>query len=186
LTKPASEWRVIEVEPSSTGKLIGGYAVLLAVIAPIMALLAILLTPFGSALFSFPVFLIELLLITYAMALLPPVLLGFILDALTPNLGGTKNSLAAMKLTIYSGTAYWVGAVGLILSPWLWIVIGAGYAGYLLWIGAPILMKVPADKAPVFVGAAVGIWVVLYIILNLIAQKILVGAMMSAMTGGLM
>jgi len=186
LTKPASEGQVIDAEPSSTGKLIGGYAVILALLAPIFALLAILLTPFGTMLFSFPGFLIKLLLITYAMALLPPILLGFILDALTPNLGGTKNSLAAMKLAIYSGTAYWVGAIGLILSPWLWLVIGVGYAGYLLWLGAPILMKVPADKAPVFVGAAVGIWVVLYIILNLIAQRIIFGAMMSGLTSGMM
>lgn len=186
LTKPASEWRVIEAEPSSTGKLIGGYAVILALLAPVCALLAILLTPFGTFIFQLPIVLIEMLVITYAMALLPPVLLGFILDALTTNLGGVKNTQAAMKLAIYSGTAYWVGAIGLILSPWLWLVIGLGYAGYLLWVGTPILMKVPADKAPIFVGAAVAIWVVIYIILNIIAQKIIVGAMMSAMTGGLM
>ena len=107
-----------------------------------------------------PSLLIKLLVLTYATALVPPVALGYIMDALTPQLGGQKNSLNAMKLAIYAGTAYWVGAVGLILSPWLWVLLGVGYAGYLLWIGTPILMKTAADKTPIFVGAAVGIWVV--------------------------
>jgi hypothetical protein len=180
LTKPASEWAVIEGEPSSTGKLLS-YAALLSVLPVIFSLLAILITPFGTYLFQMPSLLIKLLVLTYLMAFVPPVALGYILDALTPQLGGQKNSLNAMKLAIYSGTAYWVGAVGLILSPWLWLVIGVGYAGYLLWVGTPILMKTAADKTPMFVGAAVGIWVVLYIILNMIAQRVIFSGMMYGM-----
>lgn len=172
LTKPASEWGVIAAEPSSNGKLIT-YAALLSVLPVIFVLISILLTPYGTYIFAATSLLIKLLVLTYIMALVPPVALGFILDALTPQLGGQKNSLNAMKLAIYSGTAYWVGSIGLILSPWLWLVIGVGYAGYLLWIGTPILMRTAADKTPVFVGAAVGIWVVLYIILNMISQKVI-------------
>jgi hypothetical protein len=180
LTKPASEWAAIEAEPSSTGKLIT-YAALLSVLPVVFSLLAILITPFGSYIFQVMSLLIKLLILTYLMALVPPVALGYILDALTPQLGGQKNSSNAMKLAIYSGTAYWVGSVGLILSPWLWLVIGVGYAGYLLWVGTPILMKTAADKTPVFVGAAVGIWVVLYIILNMIAQRVIFSGMMYGM-----
>ena len=180
LTKPASEWRVIEAEPSSTGKLIT-YAALLSVLPVIFSLLAILITPFGTYLFQVPSLLIKLLVLTYLMAIVPPVALGYIVDALTPQLGGQKNSLNAMKLTVYAGTAYWVGAVGLILSPWLWLVIGVGYAGYLLWVGTPILMKTAADKTPLFVGATVVIWVFLYIILNMIAQRVIFSGMMYGM-----
>lgn len=180
LTKPASEWAAIEAEPSSTGKLIT-YAAILSVLPVVFSLLAILITPFGTYIFQIPSLLIKLLILTYVMALVPPVALGYIMDALTPQLGGQKNSLNAMKLTIYSGTAYWVGAVGLILSPWLWLVVGVGYAGYLLWVGTPILMKTASDKTPVFVGATVGIWVVLYIILNMISQKVIFSGMMYGM-----
>ena len=177
LTKPASEWAVIAGEPSSNGKLIT-YAALLSVLPVVFSLLAILITPYGSYIFGAMGLLIKLLLLTYVMALVPPVALGFILDALTPGLGGQKNSLNAMKLAVYSGTAYWVGSVGLILSPWLWLVLGVGYAGYLLWVGTPILMRTAADKTPIFVGAAVGIWVVLYIILNMISQRIIFSGLM--------
>lgn len=180
LTKPASEWAAVEAEPSSTGKLIT-YAAILSVLPVVFSLLAILITPFGTYIFQAMGLLIKLLLLTYAMAIVPPVALGYILDALTPQLGGQKNSLNAMKLAIYSGTAYWVGSVGLILSPWLWLVLGVGYAGYLLWVGTPILMKTAADKTPVFVGASVGIWVVLYIILNMIAQRVIFSGMMYGM-----
>ncbi len=180
LTKPASEWAAIEVEPSSTGKLMT-YAALLSVLPVIFALLAILITPFGTIIFQVPSLLIKLLVLTYVTALVPPIALGYIMDALTPQLGGQKNSLNAMKLCIYSGTAYWVGAVGLILSPWLWVALGVGYAGYLLWVGTPILMKTGADKTPIFVGATVGIWVVLYIILNMIAQRVIFSGMMYGM-----
>ena len=108
---------------------------------------------------------------------------GFIMDALTPQLGGTKGNGNAMKLVIYSATGYWVGAVGLILSPWLWLVLGLGVTGYLLWIGTPILMKTSTDKTPVYVGATIGIWVVVWAILNVIFTNILTNMAISALMG---
>ena len=180
LTKPQSEWNVIAAEPSSNGKLIT-YAALLSVLAIVFALIGILLQPYGTMIFQVPSVLIKLLLITYIWAFLPPVALGFILDALTPQLGGQKNSLNAMKLAIYAGTAYWVASIGIILSQWLWIVAGIGYAGFLMFLGAPIRMKTPSDKTPVFVGAAVGIWFVLSIILVMIGQRIIFGGMIYGM-----
>ena len=175
LTKPANEWRIIDGEATSVGKLIGGYAVILAVIAPIAMLLGLLISPFGSYIFHAIGTLIKILLIIYAISLATPVLLGFIIDALTTNLGGTKNSVQAMKLAIYSGTAFWLAAIILILPDlwWLWLVLGVGYGGYLLWVGLPILLRVAADKAPVFVAASVGIWAVLFIILQQIAWRVM-------------
>lgn len=177
LTKPASEWNVIAAEPSSNGKLIT-YAALLSVLSLVFALIGILLQPYGTYIFQFPGVLIKFLLITYVWAFVPPVVLGFVLDALTPQLGGQKNSLNAMKLAIYAGTAYWVASIGLILSEWLWILAGIGYGAFLMWLGTPILMKTPNDKTPVFVGAAAGIWFVIALILVMIGKRIIYGGMM--------
>src|SRR5437868_10137936 len=137
LTKPATEWAAIDAEQASNGKLIGGYAAILSLLAPIFVLLYSLITA-GGMIFHFPVLLIMTMVLTYVLALGVPVAVGFIMDALTPQLGGVKGNNSAMKLVIYSATGYWVGAVGLILSPWLWLLIGVGLAGYLLWIGTPI------------------------------------------------
>lgn len=179
LTKPASEWRVIDGEATSVGKLIAGYAVLLALIAPIAMLLGLLISPLGSYIFQAIGQLIKILLIIYAISLATPVLLGFIIDALTTNLGGTKNSVQAMKLAIYAGTAFWVAAIILILPDlwWLWLVLGVGYGGYLIWVGLPILLRVSADKAPIFTAAAVGIWAVLFIVLQQIAWRVMYSGM---------
>ncbi len=173
LTKPTVEWRVADGEASSLGRLIGGYAAVLAVIAPIAMVLGGAIA--GMFSYSFNVGqLIKLLLLIYAVAFATPVLLGFIIDALTTNLGGTKNSVQAMKLAVYSGTAFWVTAIVLILPDiwWLWF-LGIAYGGYLLWVGLPILLRVPAAQAPVFAGAAVAIWAVLFIILQQIAWRII-------------
>lgn len=174
LTKPASEWQVANGEATSVSKLILGYAVILALIAPI----AMIIGAFISGMFSYSFnvgALIKILLIIYVIALATPVLLGFIIDALTTNLGGTKNSVQAMKVAVYSGTAFWLAALSLVLPDlwWLWLVLGVGYGGYLLWVGLPILLRVPSDKAPVFVAAAVGIWAVLFIVLQQIGWRII-------------
>jgi hypothetical protein len=184
LTKPAAEWRVIDGEATSIGKLILGYALILALIAPIAMLIGMLLTPMGTMVFSAMGFLIKILLILYAISLGTVVLLGFVIDLLAPNMGGTKNGVQAMKLAVYAGTAFWVAALLLIISEWLWLVVGIGYGGYLLWLGLPILMRVPADKAQVYVGAVVGIWVVLFLILQQIGWRIMFSAIYSAAVYG--
>jgi hypothetical protein len=40
-----------------------------------------------------------------------------------------------------------------------------------------VLMKVPADKAPVFAGAAIGIWVVTFLILQQVGWRIIFAGM---------
>jgi hypothetical protein len=182
LLQPAAEWAVIDGETTSVGRLITGYAAILALIAPIAALLYILMMPFGSYIFNAMGILIKLLVIVYAVSLGTILLLGVAIDLLAPSLGGTKNPVQAMKLAVYSGTAFWVAAIAMILSPWLWLVLGIGYGAYLVWLGLPKLMRVPADKAPTYVAAVVGIWVVVAMILYKIAWSLI----FSAMTGGLM
>jgi hypothetical protein len=177
LTSPATEWARIDGESASVGGLITGYALILAAIAPVAMLVGLFLSGLGS--FLTAGFLIRVLIAIYLVSLGTVVLLGFLIDLLAPNLGGTKNGVQAMKLAVYSGTAFWVASLILILpNLWiLWLLIGIGYGGYLLWLGLPVLMKVPADKAPVYAGAAIGIWVVLFLILQQVAWRIIFSGM---------
>lgn len=179
LTRPAAEWPVIDAEATSIGRLITGYALILAAIAPIAMFVGLLLTPFGGYLTGAMGFVIRVLLAVYLLSLGTVVLLGFIIDLLATSLGGTKNGVQAMKVAVYSGTAFWVAALILILPGlwWLWLVLGIGYGGYLVWLGLPILMRVPADKAPTYAGAVIGIWVVLFLILQQIAWRIIFAGM---------
>ena len=183
LLTPKTEWAVIDGETTTVGKLIGGYAAILALIAPVALLLGMLLTPYGSYMFGAAGFMIKILIVAYAMSLGTVVVLGLAIDALTPSLGGTKNSVQAMKLAVYSGTAFFVAAVALILTGlwWLWLVAGVGYGGYLLWLGMPVLMKVPEDKQQTFAAAAIGIWVVLFLVFQQIAWRVIFAGMIYGM-----
>ena len=183
LTKPKTEWPVIDGEATSVGKLITGYALILALIAPIAMLLGLFLTPFGGYLTGAVGFLIKILLCIYGLSLGTVILLGFAIDLLAGSLGGTKNGVQAMKLAVYSGTAFWLAALILILPGlwWLWLVLGIGYGGYLLWLGLPILMRVPADKVQVYAAAAIGIWVVLFLILQQVCWRIIFSGMIYGM-----
>ena len=177
LTSPAAEWPRIDAEAASVGGLITGYALILAAIAPIAMVIGLFVSGLGG--FVSVGFLVRVVLALYIVSLGTVVLLGFIIDLLAPNLGGTKNNVQAMKLAVYAGTAFWVAALVLILPDlwFLWMIIGIGYGGYLIWLGLPILMKVPADKAPVYAGAAIGIWVVLFLVLQQVAWRIIFSGM---------
>jgi len=175
LLTPKTEWPRIDAETTTVSRLITGYAVLLAAIAPIAMLIGMFLTPYGSYITANIGFLIKILLVTYGISLGTVLILGFVIDALASTFGAAKNNVQAMKLAVYSGTAFWVAAVILILPGlwWLWLIGGVGYGGFLLWQGLPILMRVPADKVQGYAAAAIGIWAVLFIILQQVAWRII-------------
>ncbi|HEV2816267.1 MAG TPA: Yip1 family protein [Allosphingosinicella sp.] len=186
LITPKTEWAVIDGEAASIGGLITGYALILALIAPLACLLGLFLTPLGGYLTGAMGFLIKLLIAVYIISLGTVVLLGFIIDLLASSLGGTKNGVQAMKLAVYAGTPFWLAGILLILGfgMWyFWMALGIGYGGYLIWLGLPILMRVPADKVQVYAAAVIGIWVVLFIILWQIAWRIIFASMLYGAVG---
>lgn len=175
LLSPAAQWPAIDAEATTVGKLVTGYAVILAAIAPIAMLIGFLLTPYGGFITGNIGFLLKLLIVVYGISLGTVLLLGLLIDVLAPHFGATKNSVQAMKLAVYAGTAFWVAAVILIIPSlwWLWLFAGVGYGGYLIWLGLPTLMRVPADKAQGYAAAIIGIWVVLFVVLQQIGWRII-------------
>jgi hypothetical protein len=108
---------------------------------------------------------------------------SLIIDALAPSFGGTKNPISALKVAAFSATAGWIcGILGILPFLGLLAILGAIYNIYLLWIGGPLLMKVPQDKAPGFVIVSIIVGIVANIIAGYIALAI-AGAMF-AMTPG--
>lgn len=169
LTRPAAEWGVIDGESATVGSLFFPYALILAAIPAIALLLSVLLAAGGYAGFLFGYFL-QMAITFYIVCLGLVFVFGLAIDALAPTFGSSKNNVQAMKLAVYSATPLWVGGVLLILlfgAPiieWIWLLGGFGYGAYLLYLGLPRLMRVPADKAQGYAGAAIGIAFVLLII----------------------
>ncbi|MFN7109718.1 MAG: Yip1 family protein, partial [Brevundimonas sp.] len=143
-------------------------------------------------LFGTPMSILGALLIavvSYVLSLVAVYLLGLIINALAPSFGGTSDPVQAMKVAVYSYTAAWlVGVFGLIPMLGVLAILGL-YSFYLLYLGLPMLMKVPADKAIGYFIVTVILGLVMSFIISAIvgtigASFVVAGAGMAAITGG--
>ncbi|OJU12379.1 MAG: hypothetical protein BGN86_15080 [Caulobacterales bacterium 68-7] len=151
LLRPKLEWPVIDVEPATIKGLYVGYACILAAIPVICGLI-------GGQLFGHGAFGIDYrppliagvanAIVTYVLNLGMIFLLALVIDALAPSFDGTKNKLQAFKVAIYGCTASWVAGVFAILPALgILVLLGGLYSLYLLYLGLPVLMKAPENKA---------------------------------------
>jgi hypothetical protein len=171
LLQPKSEWMKIDGEFATTKSLFTRYAMILAAIGPVCSLLGGQLMPIMGMKLSI-VGAIVVALVSYGMSLLGVFLLGLIINALAPNFGGTANRVQAMKLAVYSWTAAWLaGVFGLIPMLGILAILGL-YSFYLLFVGLPILMKVPEDKKVGYFIVTVIAGVVMYFIISAIVGAI--------------
>lgn len=171
LLQPKSEWLKIDGEFATTKSLFTRYAMILAAIGPVCSLLGGQLMPIMGVKLSI-VGAIVVALVSYGMSLLGVFLLGLIINALAPNFGGTANRVQAMKLAVYSWTAAWLaGVFGLIPMLGILAILGL-YSFYLLFVGLPILMKVPEDKKVGYFIVTVIAGVVMYFIISAIVGAI--------------
>jgi hypothetical protein len=124
-------------------------------------------------------------LVLYCFSLVAVFIVALIVDALAPSFGGTKNQVQALKVVAYSYTASWVGGL-LSLIPQISIIGGIFgiYSLYLLFLGLPVLMKSPADKAlgytVVVIICAVVITAILFFAVGALGLGMGAGAMAGA------
>lgn len=83
----------------------------------------------------------------FAFSILGVYAIAFIVNYLSPKFGGAHDDLGAFKLTLYSFIPLFVlGIAGLIPALAGLYILGL-YGVYLFYIGLPVLMQVPEDKA---------------------------------------
>jgi len=178
LLKPNDTWLEIKNEPATVKDLFTSYAAILAAIPPIASFIGFSLIgmsvlgfhyrmPLGSGLGH--------LIVSYVFSLVGIYLVGMIIDALAPSFGSSKNQLNAMKVAVYSWTPGWVAGIFLIIPSLAPLsMLAALYGLYLFYVGLPILMETPKDKA---------IGYVIVTILVSIVVSILVGTISGALFG---
>jgi len=181
LLSPASEWPVIAAEASSPR------AIYLRYVAPLVAI-GVIATFLGHTIIGMPVPLLGTIrvgivaalahaIVTFALSFLGVFLISLIVDALAPTFGGRKDPLSALKVTAYSYTPAWVaGVLNLVPALGVLVVLAAFYGLYLLYLGLPVLMRSPGDKA-------VGYTVVT--VLCAIVMWIVIGSLSALVVGGL-
>ena len=151
LLTPRTEWEVIDAEPATVADLYKGYILPLAAIGPVAQAI-------GSSVFGYtvpfigsyrtpPGAAITGAVVTYFLTLCGVYVLALIIDALAPTFDGTKNQLQALKLAAYSSTASWVAGIFTLIPGLSFLYILGVYNLYLLYLGLPVLMKSPKEKA---------------------------------------
>jgi len=168
LLTPKTEWPVIAGESPTVQSLYVGYIAILAAIGPIA--MAVRFGLFGMG--------VGVALISYVIGLIMTYLLAWIVDALAPTFGGEKNFIKSLQITAYSFTAAWVAgifhlvpAVGGLLS-----LVAAIYSFYTFFLGAPVMKKVPQDKAAVYT--------IVVVLCAILLGAILYYALSSSLMGG--
>jgi len=179
LLTPKTEWPVIAAEPATVSSIYTGYAIPMALLPLVGALLGGLLFGHGLGL----AFVLLPALIGYVIGLGLLYVMAIIVDALAPGFDGQKGQVSAMKLVTYAATPQWVaGFFGFI--PGLNILLalaGFAYAAYLLYLGARPTMGVPDTKAVAFTAVTIVIWIVL----GMVVTGAIVAAVFGMMFGGL-
>ncbi len=117
-------------------------------------------------------------ILQYVLSLGGVFLIAFIMDALAPTFGCSKNLVAAVKIVIFSYTAAWVAGI-LNLIPSLGILVGIAsiYSLYLMYMGMKIVKEVPNDKMVGYFVVTIIAAVVVFFVVGMIINGIAFGSM---------
>ena len=166
--KPTDTWAEIKTEQTTIQKLYTSYAMILAAIPPIASFIGFSLWGFYRV--RFFGLGIGYAVISYVLSLVGIYVVALIIDALAPNFGSQKNMINAMKVAVYAMTPYWIASI-LNIIPFLAIIAGilSLYSFYLIFVGLPILMDTPQEKALGYQIATIIISLVIFAIIRSIA-----------------
>lgn len=171
LLKPQEEWGRIDAEPATVADIFKSYVVPLAAIGPVCVFIGQMV--FGYSAFGVTFrpplgFALSGAITAYVGALVGIFAMMHVFNLLAPNFGGQKNEVQAMKVAAYSCTAIWVAGVLAIVPSLATIGVLLGlYSLYLLWIGAPRLMRVPEDKAATYTISAIVATILVFIVVGM-------------------
>lgn len=176
LLNPKSEWAKIDAEPMTTGGIMTGWVAPLAAIPAIAGVIGMLTFGFGwlGAFFTPPIaFIVTNAVTGYVMAFVGVFVLSLIIDALAPSFGAQKNPVQALKVAAFSMTPGWIGGI-LAIVPMLAILglLFLLYNFYLFFVGLPMLMKAPADKAVGYAVVTIIVAIVVFFIIGWVASAI--------------
>ncbi|HQJ47380.1 MAG TPA: Yip1 family protein, partial [Ignavibacteriaceae bacterium] len=173
---PKTEWEVIKNEQTTTADLFTKYAMILALI-PVVAtfigqsLIGISLGPFGS--YKVPVTSgLVYAVVYYILSLAGVYVIAFIIDALAPSFGSTKNMDASLKVSVYSYTAVWIaGIFGIIPILGILGILGL-YSLYLMYLGLKIVKDTPQDKLIGYLIVVIIVAIIVYFVIGLVVAAI--------------
>jgi hypothetical protein len=147
MTTPQAEWPAVAEESSDALAL--RYVAILALIPVLARLVGGWLiggyTPFLAALIG--------ALVAYALSFAVVFVVALAADLLAPKFGGARSYSSALRLTAYSFTPVWLAGIFLLVPGASFLVLLGLYGFYLMWTGAPLMMRAPRERALAYIVA---------------------------------
>ncbi len=176
LLRPREEWPVIEGEPASIAAIYKSYIIPMAAIGPISTFIHAVV--FGNSFFGIthrPSFFSSLTsaVVSYILTLVGVFLMALVIDFLAPRFGGTANRNNAFKLAAYSATAAWVAGIFQLVPGLGMLTILGLYGLYLFYVGVPVMMKAPQDKAIIYTVAVIVVGAIAGMIFSLVLAPLM-------------
>lgn len=187
---PKTEWSVIAPEPTPAAQLFAGYVAPLAVLAAVIGFVRMSVLGVNTALggsFRMPIGAgLTYTVVTLVSALIGVFIVGLIINGLAPTFSGQRDQRQALQVSAYSLTPAMLSSV-LALSPVLPTLLQflAGcYGIYLLYLGLPVLMQAPKDKAFGYTASVVICTVLVGVVFGMIFTFAHIGGARAGMFGG--
>lgn len=183
LLQPRQEWLVIAQEPATIRGLYREYIVPLAAIGPLALLIR--LAVFGVDLRSGGRYHAPLVsavgqaVLAFALNMAAVFVVALVVDALASTFGGRKDPIQALKVAAYVSTPGWLASAFVLVPVLTVLALAAGLYGlYLLYLGLPVVMAAPPERALGYTVVVVMAVVMVYLLIGL-----LTGAFVSLPTG---
>jgi hypothetical protein len=172
LLTPQTEWLVIERESGEPAYLFANYVAILAAIPAVCGFIGTSIIGMGvPGIGTVRVGIVSGIasaIVHYLLAFVMVYVVGLIIDALAPTFNGQKDQPNALKLAVYSMTPVWLAGIFSLIPGLRVLGILGLYGLYLLWIGLPLLMKVPKEKSIGYAAAVVVCAIVISLVIGVI------------------
>jgi hypothetical protein len=159
LADPSAEWLRIDNESGDAAYLLANYVARLALIPAVFGFIGAcvvgVVVP-GTGTVRVPVF--DGLfgaVFGYVLTCATVLVLGLLINALSPLFGGRRNFDNAFRLAVYSYTPVWLTGIFLLAPGLLFLGLLGFYGAYLLWAGLPQMMKTPESSVLTFAAIMV-------------------------------
>ena len=170
---PAAEWQAVERESTTPQQVLTGYVVPLAAAGALIVMIVSALAGLRLITAGF------IAISTFLSAIAGCIAGAFIADGFATTFGGRSDRTQAFRLMGYAFTAVLVA--NLIPIPYLGAILrfaAAIYSIYVLYLGIPVLMKAPADKAvPYTLVLIVVLLIVTWIVSMILGMMLITGSM---------
>lgn len=176
LLRPSDTWLQIERENPGIASVYTRYLIFLAAIPAVAGFIGYSLVGVGAFGFSVRVPIVQGLVgmvVSYVLSLAMVFVMALVANALAPRFGSQAHLPRAFQLIAYGATAGWLGGVFSAVPALAMLgVLAALYSVYLIYRGAPVVMRVPAERALGYTAALVVCGIVAGLVVGLVTSLV--------------